>query len=1057
MKQNLLIFVMCFVLVAHLSMAQERTVSGTVTTLEEGLAIPGVNVVLKGTANGTITDVDGNYKLTLTEGGGTLIFSFVGLLSQEIIVGSRSVVDVQLASDVSELQEVVVTALGISRDKASLGYAVSTVGSDQIDSRPEANIGNLLRGKVSGVDITSTSGLSGSGTNIIIRGYSSITGDNQPLFIVDGVPFNTDTNNDRGFSTGGATASSRFLDLDPNNIAEISILKGLSATVLYGEAGRNGVVLVTTKNGSSLSANKGLEVTLTQSVFANEAASIPDDQDKYGNGWQNFAAAAFSNWGAPFDQPGRNGIEADGTITHPYDRAALNTVFPQYDDCACYQYKPYDNLQQFFDTGVISNTSLNIGARIGDNSTINLNYAYLADDGFVPNKRSNLRKHNFGVGGRTKLENGLMIAPSFNFITSDRNAPPAGIIFSSNPAGSSLFSNVLYTPRSVDLFGLEYENPIDNTSIFYRGGNDIQHPLWTLNNSNDEEKVRRFFGSITMSYGLTDWLNVSYRVGLDTYIQQKRYTINKGGRQIRDGLMQTSQRLNFIQDHNFNFNFDRDLTSSLNLTGVLGANLKRETIDRTFTNSTNQFIYGLFTHGNFIDHTSFSTIREENTIGVYGSFSLGYNDYLYLNLQGRNDLTSTLEEDNRSIFYPSASLSVLPLDALSLQSDMLNFLKVRFGYGTSAGYPNPYQTRSVLATIPNAFIKRDGTVLNFNSVSDRSGNPDLKPEIHRELELGIEGRFLNDQVGLDLSLYKKTSEDLIIDLDLDPSTGFTNTTVNSAEIENQGIEVMVNIKPIVNNNTIWSITGNFTSNKSEVISLAPGIDQILIDGYTTLGNYAIPGEPYGVIQSDMVLRDDNGEPIMDAIGVYQPDPEIGITADPNPDFTVSVINQVSWKWITFRFQFDYQEGGDIYGATASTLYSRGILEETDFDRFVPVVVKGVKDDGTPNDFQITSNNHFWRDAGVFISENRMFDATHFRLREISLSFDAPKSLLANLPFGSASLTFSGQNLWYDAINFPNSANFDPEVLSLGVGNGRGFDFVTGPTSKKYGVTLRFTF
>lgn len=1052
MKRVLLTLLMS-VLVCVYIQAQTRTVSGKVTD-ETGQPLPQVTVLLKGTTTGTPTDADGNFRLSVPDAGGTLLFRFLGFITQEIEIGTQSVINVQLQPEVTDVGEVVVTALGITREKASLGYAVTSIGANDIQARPEADVSRILRGKVPGVDITSTSGLAGSGTNIIIRGYSSITGNNQPLFVIDGVPINTDTNNDRSFASGGATASSRFLDLDPNNISDISILKGLSATVLYGEAGRNGVVLVTTKTGTNDGSNRKMDISFNQSVFVNQVGGVVDDQDAYGNGWQNFASAAFSNWGAPFDQPNRNGL-TNGTIDHPYSRTALNDVFPELIG-ASYDYRAYDNLQNFFVKGTQINTSLGINSSIGDNSSISFNTSYLSDGGYI--EGNEFTKNNASLGFRTKLNNGLSINASGNFITSNRITPPAAPIYSSNPIdGTSLFSNVLYTPRSVDLHGLAYERPDDNTSIFYRGGNDIQHPLWTLNNVSDTETVDRFFGNVTFNYQLADWLNVSYRFGLDTYDQQQDFTNNKGGRQNPDGLFTTSDRSSRITDQVLTFSANKDINADLNINGILGVNLRRSTGTRNLITSTQQFIYGLFVHDNFITNVAESELSEVNTNGVYGQVSLGYQGALFLNLSARNDWTSTLEQENRSVFYPSVSMSILPFDLAQTQVNGIEYLKVRLGYGTSAGYPAPYQTRNVLSTSPNRFIDGGGSIINSNSISTRFGNPNLQRELHEEFELGVEARMLNNKVNLDLSLYQKKSSDLIIDLDLDPSTGFTNSTINAAEIENKGIEAQISVRVV--EKADWNVmsTVNFTTNEGTVNAVADGIDQVVISGFSFLGNFAIPGQPYGIIQGSKIQRDDAGQPIISTSGTYQQANDIGIIGDPNPDYNLSWINEFRYKFVSLRVQVDYVHGGDIWGSTASTLTGRGIAGETDFDRFVPVITTGVKADGTPNDVQITPNRHYWEHTGVFYDENRIFDGTTLRLREISLSIVAPSSWLTNTPFGAASLTFSGQNLWYKAFNFPESINFDPEVLSLGVGNGRGFDFVTGPTSKKYGATLSLNF
>lgn len=1040
------------------SMLAQRTISGTVTDTK-GEALIGVSIFARGTSVGTVTDIDGTYSLNVPEGVNTLVFSYTGFETVEMPIGASNVIDVQMEEAVEQLSEVVVTGLGIRKEKKALGYGVTTLDQSALELRPEADVARVLRGKVPGVDITSTSGLAGSGTNVIIRGYSSITGTNQPLFVVDGVPFNSDTRADQGVLAGAAAASSRFLDLDPNNIAEVSVLKGLSATVLYGEAGRNGVILITTKNGASRDLNKKFEVTVDQSFFANDIASLPDDQDKYGNGFWNTASAAFSNWGAPFDQPGKNGLDENGTIKHPYDRAALNAVFPDYVG-ARYQYKAYDNLQNFFQTGLISNTSVNIANRLSEGTSINFNYGYRNEEGFVP--LSKYKKNTFGLGVNTRLSNQIGVRTTLNFVRSDRVAPPTGTSTSSNPnSGSSLFSNVFYTPRSIDLNNLEWENPLDHSSIYYRGGNDIQHPYWTLNNTENSELVNRFFGTFTFDYSLTDWLTLTYRYGLDTYAQRTRYAINKGGRQVPDGLLETRERINTIHDHNASLSINKDLNEDWNLDAVVGTNLRADLYNFTGTFSTQQFVFGLQDHGNYIEHSTDSYNQEESLLGAYVSATLGYRRFLYLNLQGRNDWTSTLEKDNRSLFYPSASISFIPTEVFTdmTSGGVVDYLKFRLGYGTSAGYPDPYQTRNILGLTTREFVTQSNAVINTNTVSDFFANPALTPELHKEIEFGVEGRFFRNRLGIDLSLYQKKSSDLIIELDLDPSTGFDQSTVNAAKITNKGIELGMDITPIKSRNFSVTLNGNFTTNENTVDEIFEGVDQIAIVGiFTTLGSYAIPGQPYGLIQGEKVRRDDNGNLIVLSSGAYDVDNALQVLGDPNPDFNLNGGITLNFKDIvSFNALLTYVEGGAIYATLPSTLMGRGILQETDFDRFVPLIAPGVKADGTPNDIQITATDHYWQNGGVFVDEMRTYDGSYLKLREISLTFSLPKSVLDNTPFGSASLTFSGQNLWFRAYGFPKGANFDPEVLSTGVGNARGFEMMNVPTAKQVGGTLRLTF
>ena len=1071
------------------TLAQERTVSGKLTSAEDGLPLPGVNVVLKGTTNGTITDVDGNYKLTLTEQGGTLIFSFVGLMTQEIDIGSRSVIDIQLAADVSELSEVVITAFGVEKEKKALGYGVTTIGNDQIANRQESDIGRILRGKATGVAINQTSGLAGSGTNIIIRGFSTITGSNQPLFVVDGIPFNTSTNTGtQGFASGSATASSRFLDLDPNSIVSISILKGLSATVLYGEAGRNGVVLVTTKNGAGgAGATKKMEISFTQGVYGSEVANLPDYQNTYGNGFSSGFGWFFSNWGAAFADlnPATygsdfQGLTPDGTqvlITHPLDQAQYNDDVPEFIGAA-YPYEPHASVENFFQKGLSSNSSLSIQSPLGDGASMSATYSYLTEEGFTPELdalrdggRSNfLDKHNFGVGVNAKLLSGIKVKASFNFVNSDRLTPITAPAFGGD--GNGLFAAILFTPRSMDLMGLPYQSPIDGSNIYYRRGGPIQNPRWTLNNSGQVEQVQRFFSSTELSYELGENVTLLYRLSLDNVTQFNKRFINRGGARVPNGELQSFTFQNRISDHIMNVLYDFSLNSSLSLDGIVGFNTRREAGAATFTLSTNQFVYDLNEHHNFIASNAQSGIREENTLGVYATTTLGYNGFLFLNLQARNDWTSTLESANRSVLYPSASLSFVPTDAfLGFSSNILNYLKFRVGYGTSAGYPDPYSTRSVLTSATNQFVSSGGTILNINSVSNFLGNQNLEAEKFIEYEGGIEAKFWNNRIGLDLSVYQKTSKDLIINLPLDPATGFTVTTVNAAKVENKGIEIGLNISPPMPAGIKWDITLNYTKNISEVKSIFEGINQVNIAGYGNLGNVAIPGEPFNALfGSDFRKVQEAGQFeglfVVDNQGAYQSSGNNGIIGDPNPDFRANWINNISWKGISFGFHWQWIEGGDMYSSTIQALLARGNTVDTDVDRNVPLIMPnavkqiGSNPDGTPiyvpNDIQTYIGDTFFR-AYFFSREGGIFDATVIRLREVSVSYALPKSILENTPFGTVGITLSGENLFYNAPNFPKGTNFDPEISSLGVGNGQGFDFRTAPTAKKYGINLNVTF
>jgi len=1086
MRKSLLLS-LAMLITASMAFAQDRTVSGKVTSSEDGTSVPGVNVVVKGTTTGAVTDIDGNYKLSVPADGGTLVFSFIGLETQEVEIGSRSVIDISMASDAEQLSEVVITAIGIEQEKVAIGYGISQVSSDQIEGRNESDVARILRGKATGVQITQTSGLAGSGTNVIIRGYSSISGTNQPLFVVDGIPMNTNTNTgNQTFGTGGATASSRFLDLDPNNIVDITILKGLSATVLYGENGRNGVVLVTTKTGKGGgSASEKMEITVSQGVFISEVANVPDYQNTFGNGFNAGFGWFFSNWGAAFADldPNSYGSDYRGTttqngfeqvlITHPYDQPQYADDFPEFAG-AEYIYQPYESVENFFTQGVAANTSISLQGGLGSNASFSASYSFLSDQGFTPkldelreNGRSNfLDKHNFGLGVEGKLKNGLQINGSFNYVSSDRLTPITAPAFGGD--GNGLFAAIMFTPRSHDLMNLPFQSPIDGSNVYYRRGSPIQNPLWTLNNSGQTEKLSRFFSSTALSYDLGDNIKLLYRLSLDSYSQDNQRFINRGGARVPDGELRSFNIGSTTVDQVFNVMFDYDLTESLSLNGVVGFNTRTEELTETGTISTNQFVYGLFNHANFVEHTAYSEIIEETTLGAYFTATLGFNDYLYLNLQGRNDWTSTLEEENRSIFYPSASLSFLVTEAIGAiaNNNILNYLKLRVGYGTSAGYPNPYQTRNILGSGTAQFVGPNGA-LNTNFVDNNLGNSNLTPELHTEIEAGLEAKMFNGKLGLDLSLYNKQSSDLIIELPLDPSTGFTETTVNAAEIENKGIELGINIKPLTGAFQ-WDMTFNFTRNINTVNSILEGIDQVQIAGFGAgLGNYAIPGEPYAVQKGSDFRKNDAGQFVVDGQGSYVGNGNNVIIGDPNNDYYLVWINGFSWKGISFGFQWEYIKGGDMYSSTVQSMLARGNTVDTDVDRNVPLIMpNSVKEIGTdpgtgdpiyaPNDIQGYIGDLFFR-AYFFANEGGMFDASVIRLREVSLSYALPKSLLEKTPFGTVAIAISGENMFYNAPNFPKGINFDPEQSSLGVGNGRGFDFRTAPTAKKYGVNLTLTF
>ena len=1037
--------------------AQTIEVTGKVINWE-GAPIPGATIKVKGTKTGTSAASDGTFKISAPSKS-TLQISAVGFETLE--VNALPNVNVSLKQAKSELTEVVVTALGIRREKKALGYSVATVGKKDLELRPDGDVVRLLSGKAPGVDILNTSGISGSGTNIIIRGVSTISGNSTPLFIVDGVPFDASTNAQANFVYGNTTTS-RFLDLDPNNVESISVLKGLSATTLYGELGRNGVVLVTTKNGANKRVNKKTEITVTQSLFQNKVSNLPDYQNNYGGGFdQSLGLVFFSNWGAKFTDP-------PTLIKHPYDKTSLNADFPQFKG-ASYEYKAYNSVERFFRTGTIKTTSINVAAS-GNNTNFNANYSYLDDEGFTPGNR--LIKNTFGIGGTSKLNNNVTVAGTFNYAITDFKSPPTSTSFGSNPSTSSVFGNLIYTPRAVDLIGLPWESPLDHRSVYYRNSNDIQNPFWTVNNSFTGQKVNRVFGNFQIKYEVLKNLNISYRVGYDNYSDYNYLSQNRGGtvggNDYRLGLRRTVNGFNTIWNHDVIINWQKQLATDWNITVDAGANSQERIYTQNGIRSTNQLVYGLFNHANFVNHDNFaedgSNIEFQSrtqAIGVYAQGSLSFKDYLYITAGGRNSWTSNLEKDNRKKFYPSASISFIPTSAIAAlsKSKGINYLKLRAGYATSANFGSPYRTRPSLSLAPNSFVDRSGTVINAVALGNRLANKDLKPELLKEIEVGLEGKFIDNRLSLDLTFYKRTSTDQILRRDLDPASGYTAQDVNAGNVRNKGIELGLGYTVIRNKDWRWQLDVNYTLNRSLVYGLPDYIKQIVIDGFTNQGLFALNGQPLGVIQSTYTTKDPKtGQRLTDDNGYYILSNDIGIVGDPTPLYKVTGISTLGYKGFSFRMQWDFTKGGQMLALTPSTLVGRGLTKDTDFDRLQSWVLPGINENtGKPNDIQISTSEAYFNNFGFSGDDLRTYDATVIRLREASLSYSLPENLVKKTPFGSVQFTVSGQNLWYKAPNFPKYVNFDPETSSLGVSNVRGLEYLTGPTSRRIGASLRVTF
>ena len=1063
----------------HLSFAQDKTITGTVTD-GNGLPLPGVNIVVEGTSSGTQTDFDGNYAISASEGQ-VLLFSYIGQKDVRRTVGAGSTVNVQMEEDAQALEEVVVTAQGIKREKKALGYAVTSVGQEQIQDRAEGDVARVLSGKAAGVQITAAGGAAGSATNVVIRGLNSFSGNNQALFIVDGVPFSNDTNQQGSFIAGN-TGSSRFLDLDPNNIESIEVLKGLSAATLYGTQGRNGVILITTKAGASSAGPKKTEITVTQSFFANEIASLPEYQKQYGNGFDQSFGWFFSNWGPSFDRDGTAGwgaqpaIDDQGTLAHPYSTASAATgipqAFPEFAG-ARYDWRPYDSVENFFQPGYTTNTNINVAGSSEDgNTSFNANVGYYNDDGFTPG--NTFDRLNISLGGVAKLSNKFTIRGTMNFAKSDVKTPPIASSRGNGTDGLSIYGNVFFTPLSVDLMGLPFENPIDGSSVYYRQNNSIINPRWTAKNVVYNQVTNRFFWNLSANYEINENLGLTWRTGLDFYNERNINSSNKGGVAFNSaifGFLQTYDNNNTIWDHFISINGNYDLSEKLGLSFTAGATARSDVFDRSGVSSTGQIVFGVKRHFNFENQTPLQFTRERNIVGLLAQATLDYDDFLFLNLSARRDWVSNFQRANNNITYPGASLSFLPTNAFpELKSENgLNFLKVRASYGTSANFDTPFSYPTVGFTEQNTQIFNDpitGGSVTTNQVAGFRANPDLKPELLEEVEFGIESKFWKNRVSLDATYFFKTTNDLIVTEPLAPSTGFTSTQSNIGEIENKGFEADLGVDIFQSENFSWNSRVNFFTNDVTVTEQEQ--DAIFYAGSLAEGgglfrgsNAAIKGESLGTIVGTAIQRDDAGNFIVNAAGSYQvaeqdADGNVPIIGDAIADYQMNFINSIRYKNWNLNFQINHTKGGDILSSTIATLLGRGLIVETQ-DRLNTYVLPGVKADGTANNTQINNSTYFFSNLLFGPTETRIYDASVIRLQEVSLAYSFPQKFLDKTPFGSLTFTLQGFNLWYDAYNTPDGANFDPNVQGVGVGNGQGFDFLNGPSARRYGFSIKASF
>lgn len=1100
MRKNLLVSILLVCLLWVPAWAQDRTITGRILAAEDGSPIPGASILLKGTNKGANTDANGSYSIGVPSAGGRLVFSFVGSATQEIEIGNRSTIDVRLANDAKQLGEVVVTAVGIQRDKKALAYAVSNVKGDLLQQRSEPDPLRALSGKVPGVNIIAGGGAPGQGTKINIRGNNSFTGNNQPLFVVDGIPFDNSSNGtfpgdtQNGYASN-SVVSNRAYDIDPNNIEAMTVLKGAAASALYGSRAANGVIVITTKSGSK-SARKGLEVTYNGSYSTEKISSIPDYQDTYTQGSnQQYNGGFIGNWGTVFPsevdrvnaQLGFNRYTKtivdgypEGTIPHPlvgvpYTEARYKTIFPQFLDAAgkpiAEPLVPYDIIGGFFQQGRVIENGINVSST-GDKTSLNAGISRMTNEGIIPN--SNTKRTSINFGGNATLANNLGISGNVNYVNTQQQSPQSGASYFtdySSGSSASIYDRLFYLPRNYNLNGYPFENPVDGSNVFYRA---LDNPLWIAKYSLYTSNVNRVFGNMALTYDVLPWLNLTARGGVNAYNETRRNNIRPGGtvyplgRSSRTELGRTETDLTFLATAS------KDFADRFGVKLLVGFNanerrytraelLGEQTIDPNVTN---------------VNGTLTQTAKEYNEkrrlYGIFGELSLSYNNYAFLTASVRNDHSSTLPTNNNSYYYPAVSGSFVFTDAFKLPKGILNFGKIRANYATVGKDADPYSVFTVF-NLDRAYVNA-----NPNSIAvlpSTLNNANLKPEFTTEVEVGTELQFFNNRINIDLAYFDRRSTDLIVPRRIPASTGFFNEYINAGRIDNKGIELALTLVPVrLRNGFEWSSTAAFTQLRSNVVDAGPS-NEIFLGGtgLSALGTMHRVGNPFGMIYGTVNARSDDGKLLINPnSGLPFTAPQSQLIGNPMPDFTLGWTNTFSWKGFNLQALIDYRQGGKIFSATAASLLLRGQLKNSE-DREGMRVIPGVLGDPATykalldeagkqikNTIPMTAfQYHFSNGFGAYgADETNVYDATVIRLREVSLSYTFPKVFLSKYTkfFGSLRISASGRNLWFRAPNMLQGLNFDPEVLSSYPDlNIQGFDLGASPSTRRYGLNLTASF
>ncbi|WP_438425669.1 SusC/RagA family TonB-linked outer membrane protein [Aquimarina macrocephali] len=1069
MKSSLTLFSVLFYFFSTVVSGQESSIKGIITDGQTPL--PGANIMLQEIQKGVVTDFDGNFEIIgIQEGQYSIAISYLGFEDKEISITIhpgeiKNLGSIDLVASAEALDEVVVTALGIEKEKKRLGYAVQEVQGDQLTTARETNVTNSLAGRAAGVQITGGGSGAGSTSLITIRGEGSlIPGNNSPLFVVDGIPISNRTVSNRAEGNLETDYGNGAQDINPDDVKSISILKGPNATALYGSRGLNGVVLITTK---SAERTKGLGISFTQNVTFENALRIPKYQNQYGQGaggeftfLDGFGGGVNDNidesWGprlngqliAQHDSPTTSGFRAGDFAVRPRNS---DGTFADEIILTPWKSNP-DNIEDFFKTGstITTNLALTGGNEFGN---LRLSLTNLESEGILPN--TDYDRRTYALNGSYNLTKWLKVSSSVNYVNSKSNNRP------NNSYGTE---NIMYLwvwfGRQINMNSLRnYWQPgLEGRQQFNYNYNWHDNPFFTLNENTNGFDKNRVFGNARVDINITPGLSLMLRTGVDYFSElrasRRAYSTQRfaKGQYREDDIYFKEQNTDFLLQYNKALN--EDFTMGLSV----GGNTREEENRYKRISANSLSVPGIYNFENSaepLSKTQFNDKRKINSLYAFANFS--YKNFLFLDITGRNDWSSTLPKGNNSYFYPSVGLSAVVSDMVELP-EMFSFVKLRGGWAVVGNDTDPYALRNTFS-----FNEPFGNFQRVNA-SDILRNENLKPEEASSTEVGADIRFFNNRLSFDVTYYKSTVKNQILTLPVSNTSGFESRIINAGEIENTGFEVVLNAKPIKSKSGFtWETNVNFTSARGEVKSLIDNLDT-----YEISSNYVnvlaqVGGRMGDIYGTGLVTVDDPnsqffGQVVHNEDGFSVRDPNLKKLGNYNPDFTVGWQNTFSYKGFNFGFLFDWRQGGEIMSRTTLIGGTSGMMDFTAVGRETGIISQGViqNTDGSyrPNDVVLSGRDYYWWRYNRGNEEIGIFDASFLKLREVRLGYNFPKKILEKTIIKSLSLSLVGRNL----ALWTENPHFDPETISFNGGTiVPGVEDMALPSSRSYGINLNVTF